>query len=186
MILQNAIKIISGSKPFLSDGKDDVYLGVLTSETGTHSSDALEHAVEDGSTIASHVVDNPSAFSLSLKMGVGFSPFGALLNYASGGPSFKTVEKRIEKLHEFKNKRKLLKYSGPVPGLLLLADPGRSILVSNLLLLEISESRDNSADWWNIDLSLKKVKIANSTTVSISLSKSSKDILQKGNQAMGG
>jgi len=184
MILQDVIALVGGSRPFLSDGEIDMYIGVITNESASSSVEATDHAIEDGSTVQSHAKKQPENFSLSVKMGGAFSLSKAIYNAISDPrmPEL-TVAEKIAKLRDWQDNFTLLTYSGPRPAALLYQT--RSLLEEDILITGLEESRTNKADAWDINLSFKRMRIVKAKMTTINLPVASQTPKQAGQTAKG-
>jgi hypothetical protein len=169
MNFTDALTLIGGSRPFLSDGEIDMYIGVITSESASLPVETTDHAIENGSTAQSHAKISPETFSISVKMGGGFSLSKAIYN-AITDPRMPelTVAEKIEKLREWRKHKQLLTYSGPRPGYALLYQT-RSMLEENIIITGLEEARTNKTDAWDISLSFKRMNIVKAMMTTINL-----------------
>jgi hypothetical protein len=184
MNIGDVVTLIGGSKPFLSDGSMDMYIGVITNEGASLSAEVASHAIEDGSTIQSHAKKSPETFSLSVRMGGAFSLSKALYNAVSNPkmPEL-TVAEKLEKLRKWQDDFQLVKYSGPkAPGLLYQT---RSMLEENLIITNIEENRTNKSDAWDITLSFQRMRIVKAMMTTINLPVASQNPKGGGQTATG-
>jgi len=143
----------------------EVILGPVSSESESYSVSVASHALEDGSDVSDHVHAQPANFSVTTFLA---DKNDLMSSTASLVMSDQSVADKIALLQLWQETGELLTYSGPVFSGFF--EKGYDIYVENVVITSISTKRNTgNGSGIEVQLSLRKITIAETETAKVNL-----------------
>ena len=184
-IVSKVSDFLKNEKPciFSEETGTSVILTPIMSQSKTGSVQVTDHAVEDGTTISDHVFKETELIELNAILSDSNDLLGqavdSLKSWIGAGADSMSVQDKIELLEFWRDTGEIVTYSGPVwPGLFV---TGYDMTKSSMLITDVSLSNtEETGSAVNIDISLKKVTIAEAVMKNAKLPTAARKVTKKG------